>query len=1157
MKFCVRFFIIYFVSSYLYSQQWHHPERDIFQREKDFLEYWKDKPITKGCGYKPYARELYFWKRRYDKNQKYAGQILWNEVQKLNQVSQKTQSSQGNWSIIAPIGEPVAIPTEKGIGRVTCIAFHPTNPQIIYVGTPAGGLWKSTDGGNSYVPLTDHLPVLGVAEIVINPIQPDIIYIATGDRSAADTYTIGVLKSTDGGITWSTTGLSFAVTSQNIIRRMVMHPDDPNILFTAGSNGIFKTTDGGNTWLLKSNGNFYDLEFKPDDPSIMYASGYGTILKSTNSGETWQSFNSGINLSSAGRIEIAVTPNEPNWVYGVVAHGLTQGLHSVIKSLDGNTWTLLHGSSVNFLGWKNDGSDTGGQGWFDLAIAVNPNNKNDVHIGGINIWRSTDGGATFNIVGHWQGLGAAYIHADIHYMAYNNGTLYVGCDGGIYKKYVSLWQSLNGNLAIHQIYRIGGTEADAEFISFGSQDNGTTVYDNGVTSKVRSADGMETCIDPTNSNILYASQYYGDIYRSTNRGLTFTKISVETETGDWVTPYQINPQNPYGLFIGLKNVWKSTDRGNTWTKISNFNQGNIDFMAVAPSDSNTIYVAFPGSLYKTTDGGQNWVSTGLNPPSFISYIKVHPTNPNHLYVTFSNYTDNEKIYKSLDGGNTWQNISLGLPNVPANCVEYQNNSDDGIYVGTDIGVFYKNNQIPTFQPFSNGLPRVIVNELEINYTAQKIRAGTYGRGLWESDLFTNPTVPPTVYFSANPLRTCLYVPVSFQDSSTNIPIAWNWSFPNGMPSTSNLPNPTVQYSQPGLQTVKLTVTNVVGSDSLTKNNYINILPAYSLPYSEGFENQFLPDTLWKIVSHDSVQWSLAQVVNKSNQISNVIKMPCYGYTEMNASDEIITAPIKVKGYQNAKLYFDLAYARYNASQYDRLKVQVSIDCGVSFSQVYNRFNTSLQTTTETTSEFIPTSGSQWRTDSISLNNYLSSGTIVIKFIVNNGNGNHLYLDNINILGECQTIDFQIFQSNDTIYTDFLADEYQWFRNDTLLATTSQPALIVTQSGLYTLKVKLNGCEGTQTIDVQGVKNTVALLGNQIRIYPNPTTGKIWLQAQHLFTEPIQIQIRDLQGKEVFTAEQSNPWNALSWDVSHLEKGMYFIQISSREQTTWHKIVKID
>lgn len=1152
MQYNLIFFIIFSFAFNIHAQQWHNPSHDIYQREKDFLEYWKDKEITKGCGFKPYARELYFWLPRYDKNQPYGGQILWNEVQKLNIQAQKTQSSQGNWSLLGPIGEPAA---GDGIGRVTCIAFHPTNPQIIYVGTPAGGLWKSENAGISYTPLTDQLPVLGVSEIVIHPQNPNIIYIATGDRSANDTYTIGVLKSTDGGNSWNTTGLSALVSSQSVIRRMVMHPDNPDILFTAGSNGILKTEDGGVTWRLKSSGNFYDLEFKPDDPSVIYASGNGFIKKSTDTGETWQDFQNGINLNNAGRIEIAVTPAEPNWIYGLVANRQTNGLHSVIKSEDGNTWTQLRDGSINYLGWKNDGSDSGGQGWYDLAIAVSPTNKNEVFLGGINIWRSTNGGTSFSIAGHWQGLGAPYIHADIHYFVYQGNTLFVGCDGGIYKRNGVLWQSLNGNLAIHQIYRIGNTESDPELVSYGSQDNGTTKYDNGINTKIRGADGMETCIDPLEPSILYASQYYGDIYRSTNRGGNFTTISVGTETGAWVSPYLINPQNRFGLFIGLKNVWKSTNRGNSWTKISDFNNGNINYLAVAPSDSNTIYVAFAGSLYKTNDGGNTWTLTNLNAPSTITYIKIHPTQPNHLYVTFSGYTANEKIYVSKDGGNTWQNLSTGLPNVPANCVEYQNGSDDGIYVGTDIGVFYKNNQIPVFQPFSNGLPRVIVNELEINYASQKIRAGTYGRGLWESDLFTNPTTPPVVNFTANPLRTCLYTPVQFQDSSTNIPLAWNWYFPSGTPSFSNLPNPVVQYSSSGTKDVKLVVANIVGADSLTKNQYINVLPANPMPYSEGFENQFLPDSLWQIISLDSVQWTTAQVINKSGQLSKVLKMPCYGYTNVGEIDEIITSPINLKGYQNAKLYFDLSYARYNASQNERLRVQISTDCGNTFSQLYNRSNTTLQTTAETTTEYIPNSAAQWRTDSINLNNYLSSGTIIVKFLVTNGNGNHLYLDNINIRGECETLNFNVIQSNDTISADILADSYRWYRNDTLLATTSTPYFVVNQNGDYKVVININGCESFANINVQGVPNTIAWDNISIKIYPNPTNGIIHFISNPLFTENIKIECWDLQGKLQKSFEHSKAWTSLSLDISDLTQGMYLIKIISNQKVSWHKMIK--
>lgn len=1154
----IVFFLIGIGYLHLYGQQWHDPSKNIFENEQQFYAYWKDKTITKGCGYKPYARWLYFWKPRYYKGQQPNPQILWEEAQKMNAFSQKTNAWQGNWSNIGPIGEPTGT---GGIGRVTCIAFHPTQSNTMFIGTPAGGLWKSTNSGLTWTPMTDQLPVMGVSGILIHPTNPNIMYIATGDRSAADTYSIGVLKSTDGGNSWQTTGLSFNMTSTAVIRKLVMHPTNPDILFCATSQGIFKSTDAANSWLLKQSGNIYDIEFKPNAPDTMYASGGGFIIRSTNGGEAWSSFQSGLNLTNAGRIELTVTAHDPNYIYGVVANSQTQGLHSIIKSTDSNTWTAIQDNTPNYLGWKYDGSDTGGQGWYDLDIIASPTNKNDIYVGGVNIWRSTDGGSTFSLAGHWQGFGAPYVHADIHYFAYQGNYLWVGCDGGIYRRSPTLpaWQSYNSNLSIHQIYRIGISEADPDLVTAGAQDNGSTKYNGATFSYLNGADGMETTVDPQNPAVIYVSIYYGEVLRSTNGGSSFTKITGNgvngiTETGDWVTPYLINPQNPYSLFIGLKNVWRSGNRGNSWTKISDINQ-ELVALDVAPTDSNTIYAASLGTIYKTTDGGATWTTLNFSPPGAITYLKIHPNNPNQLYVTLSNFTPNEKLYLSTDGGSTWQNISDGLPNVPANCIEYQKNSNDGIYVGTDLGVFYKNNQIPRFQPYTYGMPLIPVNELHIHYGTQTLYAATYGRGVWKSELYSDPTTPPTVNFTANPTRTCINVPIQFEDSSTHIPLTYAWNFPNANPSTSSIATPQVRYLTPGLHDVSLTVTNVAGSSSLTKNQYINILPAHPLPYQEGFEQNFLPDTLWKIASDDTTTWKRVTAINKQGTPSQVVMMPCYNYSYTNAADELVTAPINLTNYTSAKLFFDLSYARYNSSRYERLRVLLSTDCGETFSQVYSRQNTGLQTTTETTNYYEPTDASHWRTDSINLQNYLASGTVIVKFLVTNGNGNNLYLDNINIQGTCDpSLSLTLMQSNDTLWATPYALSYQWYGPDSqLIATTSEPFLPVSQNGIYTVIASFNGCLVSSQIQVVSVLPFIN--GLNFHIFPNPVHETLHIHTNQPLQQACKITLADLSGKTVLQ-HTLQPFHAdFTLDLQTLPAALYLLKIDYNHQTLYHKLVK--
>ncbi len=755
--------LISFLPIYLCAQSWelNLPQNpNFFDYEQAFLNYWQNKTPEKGKGYKPYLRWLEFWRPRVGKSGEFPDpKIFWQEAMYAKQVSPLTTS--GNWSIIGPN----AVPNNGGAGRINCVVFHPTQTNTLWVGTPSGGLWKSTNGGTTWTSNTDQLPVLGVTDLAIDANNPNIMYMATGDGYANVTYSIGILKSTDGGNTWNTTGLSWNITQGRVIRRVVIKPDNPNIIIVASNAGLFRTTNAGTNWTQVQTGNFYDLEWKPGNPNVIYAAKYNGVMRSTDGGATWSNINSGF-TTSGGRVQIAVTPADSEYIYAVVADPNTDGLKGVYRSTNGgNSWSL-RANSPNILGYQSNGSDNGGQAWYDLAIDASPTNKNEIVVGGINIWRSTNGGANWSIIAHWQSSGAPYVHADIHCLKYTSSTtIYATHDGGISKttNSGSAWVDISANLAIHQIYRTSGSATNSERHLMGTQDNGSTLLDNfsGVLSRVLGGDGMECIIDPVTQSVLFASTYYGDIYRTLGSGwiqVAGQGVNGITESGAWVTPYQLNPQNRYGLFVGYKNIWKSTNRGNSWTKISNLTGGaNIIALAVAPSDSNTIYFATASNVYKTTNGGSSWtnISTGL-PLSTLNptYITVKNTDPNTVYITFSGYTNGSKIYRSTNGGSSWTNISAGLPNLPANCVVYQNGSNDRIYVGTDVGVYVRDNAMSAFQAFFNGLPNVIVNELEIHYASGKIRAATYGRGLWESDLYSTCTPPTAPTVTANPVTIC-------------------------------------------------------------------------------------------------------------------------------------------------------------------------------------------------------------------------------------------------------------------------------------------------------------------------------------------------------------------------------------------------------------------
>jgi len=253
-------------------------------------------------------------------------------------------------------------------------------------------------------------------------------------------------------------------------------------------------------------------------------------------------------------------------------------------------------------------------------------------------------------------------------------------------------------------------------------------------------DGMEALIDYSDANVMYGTLYYGDIYRTLNGGVSWGLVTGSvTESGGWITPYVIDPEDPMTLYGGYRHVWKTTNRGSSWSMISNFGGGTLSLLEVAPSNSDVIYAGTGSLLYRTTDGGATDWSVITRPvgSGTITDLTVHQSDPDHIWVTSSGFTAGQKVYESTDGGTTWVNVSSNLPNIPVNCITFQNNSPDRVYVGTDLGVWYRDLAAPEWAEFNDGLANVVVTELEMQYSDNKLRAATYGRGIWESDAVEN------------------------------------------------------------------------------------------------------------------------------------------------------------------------------------------------------------------------------------------------------------------------------------------------------------------------------------------------------------------------------------------------------------------------------------
>jgi len=843
----ISLFTLFLVTSFYYAgaQPWMNNissetkakgKVNFYDIQKAFDEYWLNKKIEKGKGWRQFKRWENFMEPRIYPSGKLPKQTYWKEYQQKI-AKGNAKSIIANWKLMGPTETPKEINTNinRGSGRLNCIEFHPTDPNIFWVGAPAGGFWKTTDGGNTWATTTDELQSLGISDIAVNPQNPLEMYIGTGDRDHSDTYSIGILKSTDGGDTWNTTGLQYIQNEAQNVNRILINPNSPSILIAATNSAIYRSTNSGADWTEIIGGNFIDLEFKPNDVSVIYASTYerwgggSTIYKSTNNGASFNLSETGITPSEINRIELAVSPNNPQVVYAFASSQSTNGFYALYKSTNsGTSWSVVtDNTSINLLGWQSDGADSGGQGWYDLSLAVSPTNANIVYTGGVNIWKSTDGGASWNINAHWYGNNAAYVHADQHAFKFNplTNNLFSCNDGGLHKTDDGTnWIDLSSGLEILQIYRIGTSYTDESLVVSGAQDNGTMKVQDDLWEAIMGGDGMECLVDYTNKDIIYAEYYYGNISRSIDGGNTFYSIKPQNSpNGAWITPFIIDPVNHNTLYMGFDNVYKTTNGGDNWTTISNgFTNGeNLQSLVIAPSNTNYLYAATYDVIYKTTNGGTDWsdITTGL-PSHSITYIAVSSANPNHILVSLSGYTENEKVFKSIDGGANWTNYSDGLPNIPANCITYENNAIQGVYVGTDLGVYYRNNTMSSWIDFNGGLPNVVVDELEIHYPSRKLRAATFGRGLWESNLYDPPAFP-TADFTNNFIDMCSGI-VKFNDISVGSPESWLWNFGDGQTSIEQ--NPTHQYAALGDYPVKLTVSNSFGTDDTTRAISVILLP---------------------------------------------------------------------------------------------------------------------------------------------------------------------------------------------------------------------------------------------------------------------------------------------------------------------------------------------
>jgi photosystem II stability/assembly factor-like uncharacterized protein len=742
---------------------------DFFDIQRSFDRYWMDKPRERGVGFNIYKRWEWFWEQRVGKSGTFPkpGHDMDEWEEWMNRHNRRNDFG-GNWRSLGP---DTSMGWQSGLGRLNCIAFHPTDSATFWVGSPSGGIWKTTNYGKTWSTSSDRNPVLGVSSILVHPTNPDTLYIATGDGNRGalwgmtnvplgDNKSIGVLRSVDGGKSWQPTGLSWQQHQTHLIGKMVFHPTSPHVIYAATSAGIFRTTNSGVQWEQVAAGYFRDIVFHPVHHDTIYAAtfvsaGGARVFRSVNGGNDFIDI---FHAPTGNRIVIATTPLLPNVLQFIVSN-INGGLLGIYESTQSGQQIQQIFQRPNILSSAIDGSGQGGQGWYDLAYTFSPNDPNVIYAGGINIWKSTDRGRTFRILTHWTpnpSIVRTATHADKHVLIHhpleqetlfdcNDGGLYVSRDGGIQ------WNELSNGLIITQFYRFDVHPTDTQIILCGSQDNGNRVSNNkGEWSFITLGDGMQCAIDKEFPNHMYNSTQFGRIYYSDDGFQTpdMKTISINIPgrpTGAWVTPFKLLPGKSGSLIAGYQDVYFTSNYGTHWERRSFDLIGGKEIrnLEVGNQNTNIWYAGDFFNIYISMDAGFRWQKIAdFNTP--VTMMKVDPENDSILYITFSSYQSDTKVMKydgTLSGKGRLTNLTFNLPNVSVNCLSFHPGRKEALYVGTDIGVFYRDITSQQWKPFSNGMPNVIVTELVTHDHDNLIFACTYGRGLWKSNLYQNSDPP--------------------------------------------------------------------------------------------------------------------------------------------------------------------------------------------------------------------------------------------------------------------------------------------------------------------------------------------------------------------------------------------------------------------------------
>ncbi len=738
-------------------------------------------------------------------------------------------------------------------GRTRAILVDPNDAagRTVFSAGVSGGLWKTTDITASppiWTAVDNFFTNLAITTIAVHPANPAIMYFGTGEGySNIDAVRgDGIWKSVDGGVTWaqlaSTTGATF-----DFVQRIAVNSTGIVLAATA-TGGLQRSADAGTTWtkvlgtglgITGAASNFgYDVEIAANGD--IYASINGSVHKSTNAGVTFGAAQAlGI---TASRVELACAPSDANYVYALVENGTV--INGILRTTNaGTSWTARTEPADADPGCPaTDFSN--GQGWYNLAIAVDPTNRDALMVGGLDLFKSSDGAGTWTQIAHWYaGFGFQYAHADQHIIYYRPGSgteAYFGNDGGIFRTATANAATptitfKGDNYNVTQFYSCAiHPTAFTDYYLAGAQDNGSQQFSNAginATAEVTGGDGAFCHIDQNQPQFQWTAYINNDFFVSTNSGSSWTNVTFGG-TGQFINPSDYD--NTANIMYSAHNAgqylrWSDPQTGATFTgvAVAAFSGGTVNAVTVSPNTANRVFFG--------TDNGRvvscinanavptgTSISTGL-PVGSVSCVEVETGNDNHLLATFSNYGLNS-VWESINGGTSWTSVEGNLPDMPIRWALFNPNNSDQAMVATELGVWSTDNLnggATVWGPTNTGLANVRTDMLQMRQSDKFVIAATHGRGLYSTDAFT----AATALFTADKQLTYTTKSVQFTDLSYRA-TSWAWNFGDGF--TSTIQHPSHAYATAGTYNVSLTIN--AGASSLTKTAFIQILPDRGTPY---------------------------------------------------------------------------------------------------------------------------------------------------------------------------------------------------------------------------------------------------------------------------------------------------------------------------------------